>query len=562
MFSKEELSSFREDFNASHQNLEGEKLENLSRKEFFAWLADKKEELKGQISSSVTLSAKGQKERIERAKNDFLYFAKTYFPHYFTLKGESGLHKHLISVFETINEGKGSNKFAIAAPRGNGKTIYAGQLFPLWCICFNKKRFIVEVSDAVELVEGILEAIKTELEENANLAFDFPQACGASNSWKVGEFVTRNGVKLKAFGSGKRLRGVKFGVYRPDLVILDDLENDTNVRSLEQRDKLEEWLDSAVINLGDASAKIDILYIGTILHYDSLLARKLSLAFWNPKKFKSIMEFPQRMDLWDIFAHKYKTLGVKSAENFYHKNKQAMDKGAKLLWEEAISLVSLMEARASNPKAFSKEQQNEPSTEAQKFRRENLHFYKNLPNKFEAISLFCDPAGAKKKSDYTAFVVLGLSEGKFYCLEAIGGVFKSRVLIEKFLELYIKYKPNKAGIETNFGGDFLKDSIKLEASRRGVPLFLKGINNTENKEVRIERLEIPIEEGDILIHESQSLLIEQLVEFPFGKNDDLPDCLEGALRLTKAPKAKRLNPNNYFKTRRLHKARREYGLVF
>ena len=95
-----------------------------------------------------------------------------------------------------------------------------------------------------------------------------------------------------------------------------------------------------------------------------------------------------------------------------------------------------------------------------------------------------------------------------------------------------------------------------------MPLFLKGINNTENKEVRIERLEIPIEEGDILIHESQSLLIEQLVEFPFGKNDDLPDCLEGALRLTKAPKAKRLNPNNYFKTRRLQKARREYGLVF
>ncbi len=159
-------------------------------------------------------------------------------------------------------------------------------------------------------------------------------------------------------------------------------------------------------------------------------------------------------------------------------------------------------------------------------------------------------------------MVLGLSEGKFYCLEAIGGVFKSRVLIEKFLELYIKYKPNKAGIETNFGGDFLKDSIKLEASGRGVPLFLKGINNTENKEVRIERLEIPIEEGDILIHESQSLLIEQLVEFPFGKNDDLPDCLEGALRLTKAPKAKRLNPNNYFTTRRLQKARREYGLVF
>ena len=75
---------------------------------------------------------------------------------------------------------------------------------------------------------------------------DFPHVCGASKNWKIGEFVSKNGVKLKAFGSGKRLRGVKFGVYRPDLVVLDDLENDTNVRSKEQRDKLEEWLDEAV----------------------------------------------------------------------------------------------------------------------------------------------------------------------------------------------------------------------------------------------------------------------------------------------------------------------------
>ena len=65
MFSKEELLSFREDFNATHSSLENEKLENLSRKEFFSWLELKKEELKGQISSSVTLSAKGQKERID-----------------------------------------------------------------------------------------------------------------------------------------------------------------------------------------------------------------------------------------------------------------------------------------------------------------------------------------------------------------------------------------------------------------------------------------------------------------------------------------------------------------
>ncbi|MDE5603015.1 MAG: hypothetical protein K2I71_03730, partial [Helicobacter sp.] len=325
MFSKAELESFKESLkdNINHQ-------ETLTRIEFIAWLQDKKEELKSQISSNISLKAENRDERKERACKDFLYFAKTYFPHYFTLKGQSALHLDLAKTFEVITQGNGGKRYAYAAPRANAKTTYVAQLFPLWCICFKFKAFIVEISDAVELVEGNLEAIKAELEENANLAFDFPEACGISNSWKVGEFVTRNGVKLKAFGSGKRLRGVKFGALRPDLCILDDLENDTNVRSKEQRDKLESWLDSAVMNLGDATHSMDVLYIGTILHYDSVLSRKLSLGFWNPKKFKSILEYPHRMDLWDCFSALYLS-NPKKAEEFYKKHSKAMEKGAKLL---------------------------------------------------------------------------------------------------------------------------------------------------------------------------------------------------------------------------------------
>ncbi|MCC9473553.1 hypothetical protein JHR34_09410, partial [Campylobacter jejuni] len=155
--------------------------------------------------------------------------------------------------------------------------------------------FIVEISDAVELMEGMLEAIKAELEGNPHLKLDFPEVVGIGKTWRVGEFVSNNGVKIKAFGSGKRLRGVRYGVKRPDLVILDDLENDTNVRSKDQRDKLEDWVDEAVLNLGSADGSLDVLYIGTILHNDSVLSRKLKLGFWNPKVFRSIEEFPQRL---------------------------------------------------------------------------------------------------------------------------------------------------------------------------------------------------------------------------------------------------------------------------
>lgn len=535
MFSKEELQEFKESL-----SLEGEstqELESLTRNQFIGWLNAKASELKAQISHEVTLSVEGKEKRIKKAKEDFLFFATTYFPHYFTLQGFSELHKALSEAFLSIAKGKGGHKFAFAAPRANAKTTYTAQLFPLWCICFKFKRFIIEISDAVELVEGNLEAIKAELEDNANLAFDFPQACGVSNSWKVGEFVTRNGVKLKAFGSGKRLRGVKFGAYRPDLAILDDLENDTNVRSRDQRDKLEAWLDSAVMNLGDATHSMDTLYIGTILHYDSVLNRKLQLSFWNPKKFKSIVEYPHRMDLWDSFTALYLT-DPKLAEEFYNKHQKAMEKGAKLLWKDALSLKTLMEIRAQNPRAFAKEQQNEPNAETQTFKPEKFRFYERLPKKLDFITLFLDPAHAHKNSDFTAFIVLGLSEGKAYVCEAIGGIFKTREIAKKFITLYKQYNPNKAALEANFGGDFLKDYIKKEANAKGLNLHIKGITNTENKELRIERLEIPIEDGEILFHRNQTLLLEQLEQFPDGKNDDLPDALEGAYSLLKFKKKK------------------------
>lgn len=536
MFSLEELQEFKE--NLPLENLESGELESLSRREFLSWLNSKTSELKAQISHQVTLSRDGQEERVKRAKEDFLFFATTYFPHYFTLQGFSALHKALSESFESIAKGGGGHKYAFAAPRANAKTTYVAQLFPLWCVCFGFKRFIVEISDAVELVEGNLEAIKAELEENANLAFDFPQACGISNIWKVGEFVTRNGVKLKAFGSGKRLRGVKFGAYRPDLAILDDLENDTNVRSKDQRDKLEAWLDSAVMNLGDATHSMDTLYIGTILHYDSVLNRKLSLAFWNPKKFKSIVEYPHRMDLWDSFSSLYLN-NPTLADEFYKKHAKAMEKGAKLLWGEALSLKKLMELRAQNPRAFAKEQQNEPNAETQTFKPENFRFYERLPKKLDFITLFLDPAHARKNSDFTAFVVLGIFEGKVYVLEAVGGIFKTKEIARKFINFYEKYNPNKAALEANFGGDFLKDYIKKEAQSKGINIHIKGVTNTENKEERIERLEIPIEEGEILFHKSQTLLLEQLEQFPEGKNDDLPDALEGAYSLLKFKKKKR-----------------------
>ncbi|SPW34055.1 Uncharacterised protein [Edwardsiella tarda] len=71
----------------------------------------------------------------------------------------------------------------------------------------------------------------------------------------MGTVVTANNVKITVAGSGKKLRGLRHGPYRPDLILLDDIENDENVRSPEQRDKLDSWLKKTSCHSGKPAAK-------------------------------------------------------------------------------------------------------------------------------------------------------------------------------------------------------------------------------------------------------------------------------------------------------------------
>ncbi|MDZ7822992.1 MAG: hypothetical protein U5K75_02400 [Ahrensia sp.] len=92
----------------------------------------------------------------------------------------------------------------------------------------------------------LIEAIKSELTSNPRLSFDFPDVAGQGRIWREGEIVTRNNIRIEGVGAGMKIRGRRHGPFRPGLIFLDDLENDDNVKSPEQRKKLEDWLDKAV----------------------------------------------------------------------------------------------------------------------------------------------------------------------------------------------------------------------------------------------------------------------------------------------------------------------------
>ncbi|MDD5360007.1 MAG: hypothetical protein PHI02_07040 [Sulfurovaceae bacterium] len=544
LFDKDELSAF---LTSNKERYEGQAdADKLTRREFLSWLTSFTAEHRGMLSVTKALNPLERDERVAKGKEDFDFFRRTYFSHYYTINEESVLQSDLKQIYHRIREKRNDitmqgEKWANAAPRGFGKSTDVSVVFILWCIAYKLKDFATIFSDAIELTETLIETIKIELESNEALKADFPSACGIGDVWRVGEFVSRNNVKVKGYGSGKRVRGVKHGAFRVDLVIVDDLENDENVRSRTQRDKLEDWFDSAIDNLGSVENRLDIIFIGTIIHRDSVLARKLKLAFWNPKIYKALVKYPERMDLWDEYSTLYRKVGLLAAHAFYISNKAKMDAGTQLLWN-AVSLESLMQKRATNQRAFQKEQQNRPGDldslfDSAKFKTITA----TQAPRYDRLIAYTDFKGdsKEKKGDYTTIIAGGIveKERKLYVFLT----HRERVKGKKAVELLTKYQKayrfGLVGGETNGGFFLYKEWYKDMCREKGIDEGqLKFTHMKDSKESRIETLEYPLDEEDIIFVGEHQELFNELDDFPEAEHDDLSDGLAGLYRISKLSK--------------------------
>ena len=227
-----------------------------NNKAFLAGLTALREQLRRTIDAEVdgfdidpTASAARRLSVLDEVRG-YEFFVQTYFPHYIRSPHRSELHGYLFARLPQIVASADSQNDAIAAPRGEAKSTIVTQLFTLWCLVTGRKKYAVIVMDSIDQAYPMLEAIKAELEYNPRLQADFADACGQGRVWQAGTIITANGAKVQVAGSGKKLRGLRHGALRPDLVVLDDIENDENVQNPEQRDKTENWVKKTVLPLG------------------------------------------------------------------------------------------------------------------------------------------------------------------------------------------------------------------------------------------------------------------------------------------------------------------------
>lgn len=503
-----------------------------TRKSFLADLANLAATLRTRIEAEVTGFDPDPAQcqiRRKRAWDDFEYFIGLYFPHYVRSPHKSELHRYLFTRLPEIVASPKSETDAIAAPRGEAKSTLVSQLFVLWCLVTARKRYPVIVMDSIDQAYPMLEAIKAELEFNPRLQMDFPEATGQGRVWQAGTIVTANNAKVQVAGSGKKLRGLRHGPYRPDLCVLDDIENDEQVRNPDQRDKLQSWLTKTVLPLGGADAKFDVVYIGTILHYDSVLSRTLANTMWRTARFKALLQWPADMALWDRWEEVLRNEGMDAADAFYHAHAAAMERGAQVSWA-ARPLLALMKIRARDGHdTFDSEYQNDPVAGDNAPFAGIIQFWVNRLAEWVFFGA-CDPslgkAGASR--DPSALLVGGLNR-QTGVLDVVEAAIKKRLpdrIIEDVIAYQAEYRCLLWVIETVQFQAFLYSELVKRAAARGIPVPARGVQPISDKLLRIESIQPHVKNGLIRLHPSQQTLIDQLRHFPKADHDDGPDALQ------------------------------------
>jgi len=155
-----------------------------------------------------------------------------------------------------------------------------GQGFVIWNILYNKYKYIIYTSQNHSKSVQFLEPIAKEFKFNTmikyiygNLRLDTVKDEEADNRDREDIFDINN-VRVQALSFEKNIRGMKYGNQRPDLIILDDIEDDQRVINPDLRHKDKNKLNKEIIPAVDAERGV-IKFVGTILHHDSLLVQSL-----------------------------------------------------------------------------------------------------------------------------------------------------------------------------------------------------------------------------------------------------------------------------------------------
>jgi hypothetical protein len=246
------------------------------------------------------------------------------------------------------------------------------------------KRNVLMVSSTYDNAERLLLPYKAQLELNPRIIADYgtQQSIG---KWESGEFTTKKGAAFRALGAGQSPRGTRNDAYRPDVILIDDIDTDEECRSKKRIKAKVKWIMEALIPTRSISGALLLIACGNII-----------------AKFCCITELAKLADKHEIVNIR----GKDGKSTWPQKNSEAHI-------DRVLSMISWSAAQ--------KEYFNNPISEGDTFK---VIYYGKAPllKTCEMVLGYADPStsnkdkatGASKGASHKCVIVVGLKGMNYY----------------------------------------------------------------------------------------------------------------------------------------------------
>lgn len=465
---------------------------------------------------AVSVTEPTLEEIVVAGYRDPLFFGKVFFKKTFK-QASPPCHEQVVDLmFSRKNRKKIAKMF-----RGGAKTSLA-RVMVAHRIAYSYGTVTMVVGKSQDHAIKTIMWVRARIEEDGLFAKTFKlekaidPATGRPEKWTEEHITIYNRVTdtkfhVLAYGITGSVRGVNIDDDRPDFIIGDDIIDDENAATMEQREKVKTRLYGALFrSLTPTSENPDasMLLLQTPIHEEDAVEEACAAGDWETISLSCFDEegnsvWEERLPTEELRAEK---------ESYIRKNQLSV-------WNRE------MEVKIT-------------SSEMKLMLPEWLGFYEEDPEGgFLILSVDPTPPPKEKqtkdieKLDDAVVMMTRFCKGGFHVLEYY--TTKSPRVMElcnKIFEFYKRYRPTFVSIETHLFQRTIKEVLEMQMAVQGVYFQITPVEDRRNKFVRIkDTVSDMAYMGKIKVRSNMLELISQFNDYPRVKHDDLLDALSIAI---------------------------------
>ena len=408
-------------------------------------------------------------------------------------------------------------KVAIAAPRGHAKTTAITGSYLISTLVMRERKYALVLSDTEDQASEFLNELKIEFRENELLMemYGVDKIVRDSATDMIVRFKDSHACRVIARGAEQKIRGKKWRGTRPDIIIVDDLENEELVSSDNRRSKLKRWFYGSVLPAGSDECVFRV--VGTILHFDSLLENLM------PK------DDAIRTPLKDYLYGDWISVRFKA-----HPDE---DDFSTLLWPEKFSEERLRSIRSDYlkqgiPEVYGQEYLNQPiSKETAYFREQDLtpleadDWDSNL-TWYASADL---AISQRDRAAYTVMFAAAMDENRrLQVRDRRKGRWDSATILDEIFSLIKRYNIQDFFLETENIARAIGPQIYERMRKESTYFTLHSVVPSKDKEARASPLQAMTRAGGVRFNTEAEWfpdLKRNMLMFPRGPFKDDVDAL-------------------------------------